>query len=98
MFRDTCLIYGIELLAMVSFFEDQAPSLKGCIGWIYMGNNNCLDALVGGAPIPMSLLYWSPGFSRWCNDTTSAFGFPESGPSLIQLICPLVINSCLTAQ
>ena len=45
--RHTCLIYGLELLALVAYFEDHAPSMRGICCWIYL-DNNCLAALVRG--------------------------------------------------
>ena len=45
LFRQTCLFYGLELLALVAYFEDHAPSLKNSCCWIYLGSN-CLAALV----------------------------------------------------
>ena len=47
-FRFAALIYGLELLALVLFFEDHAAFLKGSCCWVYMGNNNCLASLVRG--------------------------------------------------
>ena len=48
LFRTTALIYGLELLASVAYFEDFAPQLRGKSCWIYLDNNNCLAALVRG--------------------------------------------------
>ena len=50
MFRYTALIYGIELLALVAFFEDHAPLFRGICCWVYLDNNNCLEALTRGDP------------------------------------------------
>ena len=47
-FRNTALIYGLELLALVLFFEDHAAFLKGPCCWVYLDNNNCLASLVRG--------------------------------------------------
>ena len=47
--RHTNLIYGLELLAIVLFFEDSAPLLlQGSRCWVYVDNNNCLAALIRG--------------------------------------------------
>ena len=48
LFRNTALIYGLEMLALVSFFEDQAPRLRGSCCWVYLDSNNCLAALTRG--------------------------------------------------
>ena len=48
LFRHTALIYGLELLALVAFFEDWGPRLAGCCIWVYLDSNNCLTALVRG--------------------------------------------------
>ena len=48
LFRHTALIYGLELLALVAFFEDWAPILSGSCIWVYLDSNNCLSALVRG--------------------------------------------------
>ena len=47
-FRHTALIYGLEMLALVLFFEDSADLLRGSCCWVYLDNNNCLAALVRG--------------------------------------------------
>ena len=46
--RPTALIYGLEMLALVLFFEDYAAFLRDSCCWVYLGNNNCLAALVRG--------------------------------------------------
>ena len=46
-FPRTNLIYGVELSALVLFFEDWAPLLKGSRCWVYL-DNNCLAASVCG--------------------------------------------------
>ena len=48
LFRHTNLIYGLELLALVLFFEETAPRLQGSCCWVYLDNNNCLAALIRG--------------------------------------------------
>lgn len=48
LFRKTALIVGLELIALLAYFEDFAPSLRGKSCWVYLDNNNCLDALVRG--------------------------------------------------
>lgn len=48
LFRHTALIYGLELLALVAFFELQAPLLRCICRWIYLDNNNCRAALTRG--------------------------------------------------
>ena len=48
LFRQTCLIFGLELLALAAFVEDFAPHLAGQSIWIYMDNNNCLSAMTRG--------------------------------------------------
>ena len=48
-FRFTALIYGLELLALVLFFEGRAAFLKGSCFWVYLDNNNFLASLVRGA-------------------------------------------------
>ena len=48
LFRHTALIFGLELLALVAFFELRAPFLRGSCCWIYLDNNNCLAALTRG--------------------------------------------------
>ena len=47
-FRHTCLIYGLELSALVAYFEDHALSLRGSCCWMYLDNNNFLAALFRG--------------------------------------------------
>ena len=46
LFRKTCLIYGMELLASVLFFEGRYDARASC--WIYIDYNNFLSAHVGG--------------------------------------------------
>ena len=48
LFRYANRIYGLELLALVLFFEDWAPFLQGKCCWVYVDNNNCLAAIVRG--------------------------------------------------
>ena len=48
LFKKTCLILGLELLALAAFLEDYAPFLAGRSVWIYMDNNNCLSAVTRG--------------------------------------------------
>ena len=48
LFRWTRLIFGLELLAIVLFFEDHAPFLRGKCCWVYLDSNNSLAALVSG--------------------------------------------------
>ena len=45
LFRSTCLISGIGILALVAFLEESDASLAGCSIWIYMGRNNSLSAM-----------------------------------------------------
>ena len=47
-FRYAALIYGLELLDMVLFFDDRAAFLKGSCCWAYLDNNNCLASIVRG--------------------------------------------------
>ena len=47
-FRETCLIFGLGLLALVDFLEDEADGLDGCSIWFYMGSNNSLSAMTRG--------------------------------------------------
>ena len=48
LFKDTCLIFGLELLALTAFSEHHAPSLAGRSVWIYMDSNNFLSAVARG--------------------------------------------------
>ena len=48
LFRHTALVFGLELLALVSFFELRAPFLRSSCCWVYLDNNNCLAALTRG--------------------------------------------------
>ena len=48
LFKRTCLIFGLELLALAAFLEEKVPFLAGKTIWIYMGNNNCLAAVARG--------------------------------------------------
>ena len=48
LFRKTCLIYGLELLALVLYLAGRAASLRGACCRTYIFNNNCLAALVRG--------------------------------------------------
>ena len=48
LFKQTCLIFGSELLGLAAFAEDRGPRLAGQSIWIYMGNNNCLSAMTRG--------------------------------------------------
>ena len=43
-FRKANLICGSELLALLAFFEDHAPSPRWIRCWVYLGNINCLSA------------------------------------------------------
>ena len=56
LFRRTNLIFGLELLALVLFFEDWAPFLRGRWCWVYVDNNDCLAALTRGIPMRKSSL------------------------------------------
>lgn len=47
-FKKTCLIFGLELLALTACMEDWAPFLAGRSIWVYMDNNNCLSAVTRG--------------------------------------------------
>ena len=47
LFKDTCLIFFLELLAMTAFFVDLGPRMAGESIWIYM-DNNFLSAVTGG--------------------------------------------------
>ena len=48
LFRKTCLIFGMELLALVAFLEESAASLTGGSIWFYMDSNNSLSAMTRG--------------------------------------------------
>ena len=48
LFKHTCLIFGLELLALAAFVEDYGPRLDGQPIWIYMDNSNCLSAMTRG--------------------------------------------------
>ena len=48
LFRHTALIFGLELLAVVAFFEQLAPKLAGQCVWVYVDNNNVLAAITRG--------------------------------------------------
>ena len=48
LFRSTNLILGLELLALVAFFEIAAPQLRGQCVWVYVDNNNVLAAVTRG--------------------------------------------------
>ena len=48
LFRKTCLIFGLELLALVAFLEESAVNLAGCSIWFYMDSNNSLSAMTRG--------------------------------------------------
>ena len=48
LFRHTALIYGMELLSLVAFFETHSPRLRGGCCWVYLDNNNCLADLTRG--------------------------------------------------
>ena len=41
-------IYGMELLATVLLVDDRASPHRGTCFWIYLDDNNCMAALVGG--------------------------------------------------
>ena len=45
LFKETCLIFGLELLSLTVSFEEIGPRLAGKSVWIYMGSNNFLSAL-----------------------------------------------------
>ena len=47
-FHRTNLILGLELLALVAFFEQLAPRLSGQSVWVYVDNNNVLAAVTRG--------------------------------------------------
>ena len=48
LFRRNSLIFGLDLLALVAFFELRVPCLRGSCCWIYLDDNNCLAALTRG--------------------------------------------------
>ena len=48
LFRRTNLIYGLELIALVLFFDDWAPPLRISCCWACLDSNNCPAALVRG--------------------------------------------------
>ena len=49
LFKDTCLISGLEHLALTAFFEDMGPMLEGESIRIYMDSNNFLSAVTRDA-------------------------------------------------
>ena len=48
LFRKTCLIFGLELLALVAFLEESAACFAGHSIWFYMDSNNSLSAMTRG--------------------------------------------------
>ena len=48
LFRSTCLISGLEIMALVAFLEESDAALAVCCIWIYMGSNNSLSAMTRG--------------------------------------------------
>ena len=48
LFRKTCPIFGLELLALVEFFEESAARITGGSIWFYMDSNNSLSAITRG--------------------------------------------------
>ena len=48
LFHRTALIFGLELLALVAFFEQAAPDLADQCIWVYVDNNNVLAAISRG--------------------------------------------------
>ena len=47
-FRSTCLIFGVELMALVAYQDDEAAEMAGCSLWSYMDSNNSLAAMTRG--------------------------------------------------
>ena len=45
LFKSTCLISVLEILALVSFFEDFAPDCAGQTFWVYMDSDNSFSAV-----------------------------------------------------
>ena len=54
LFRDTSLIYGLEMLAIFAILFDPSVDLEGKNVTFYVDNNNALHALVSNAPGPPS--------------------------------------------
>ena len=48
LFQSTCLICGLELIALVAFLEEPAASLVGFPIWFYMDSSNSLAAITRG--------------------------------------------------
>ena len=47
-FKKTCLIFGMELIALLAMLEDPGPSFSGLDVWIYMDSNNSTSAVTRG--------------------------------------------------
>ena len=47
-FRSTCLIFGLEIMALAAFLGGSAAELDGCSIWFYMDIDNSLAALTRG--------------------------------------------------
>ena len=58
LFRSTCLIFGLELLALVAFLEESAASLTGCAIWFYMDSNNSPSAMTRGDSNTAVIAVW----------------------------------------
>ena len=48
LFRSTCLIFGLGILALVAFLEETAAAMEGSYIWFYMDSNNSLSAMTRG--------------------------------------------------
>ena len=53
-FRSTCLVFGLGMMGLVAFLEDEAPELAGCFIMFYMDSNNSLSAMTRGIPTRLS--------------------------------------------
>ena len=86
LFRKTCLIYGLELPALVFFFEELAATLRGPCLWIHLDNNNRLAALVRGDSKKALLLPWWAAHGSWFRGAI----FERRFPARIRTSIPLI--------
>ena len=68
LFRSTCLVFGLELLALLACPAESADPLAGCAIWFRVDINNSLSAMTrggSGAPVisvlvsrPCGIIWW----------------------------------------
>ena len=76
-------IFGLEILALVAFFEGHAPFFfQGASCWIYLRSNNCLAAIVRGDSITELVAILVARFWLLVQGFNISVWFPHARPKL----------------